>query len=47
MAASDRAREAGAIFQRWLERGEAGKPVDFEGLCRDHPELEGELRRLP
>ena len=37
---------AEALFAHYQERLERGDQVDFEALCREHQELEGELRRI-
>jgi len=38
---SERAQRAGSLFQRWL-----AERTDFEALCREHRELESDLRDL-
>ena len=37
---------AGDLFAEYRRRVEAGEEPDLEALCREHPELAGELRRL-
>lgn len=34
------------VFASFLEQIEAGEQVDFEALCRQHPDVAGKLRRI-
>jgi WD40 repeat protein len=39
-------KDASSIFDTWLDRIEAGEEPDFEGVVREHPELDAALREL-